>query len=53
MPQFAGMLSKLGLKVVPVEMRCYDEKTLASILQLAQQRMAQIQSPQSLAWDEE
>lgn len=52
-PQFAGMLSKLGLKVVPVEMRCYDEKTLASILQLAQQRMAQLQTPQQLAWDDE
>ena len=50
-PQFAGMLSKLGLKVVPVEMRCYDEKTLGSILMLAQQRMAQLQTPQQLAQD--
>lgn len=54
-PRFAGMLSRLGLKVVPVEMKCYDENTLASILQLAQQRMAQLQTPSQLAqdWDQE
>lgn len=50
-PHFAGMLAHLGLKVVPVEMRCYDEKTLASILELARQRMAQLQTPQQLAQD--
>lgn len=50
-PQFAGMLARLGLKVVPVDMRCYDERTLASILELAKQRMAQIESPQQLAQD--
>lgn len=50
-PQFAGMLARLGLKVVPAEMRCYDEKTLASILELARQRMAQIETPQQLAQD--
>ena len=54
-PQFAAMLGRLGLKVVPVEMQCYDEKTLASILELARQRMAQLQTPQQLAqdWDHE
>lgn len=50
-PQVAGMLSKLGLKVVPAEMKCYDERTLASILMLAQQRMAQLQTPSQLAQD--
>ena len=50
-PQFAAMLAKLGLKVVPVEMQCYDEKTLASILELARQRMAQLESPKQLAQD--
>jgi len=56
-PRFAGMLERLGLKVVPVEMQCYDEKTIASILVLANQRMAQLQTPQQLAlqqdWDRE
>jgi hypothetical protein len=54
-PQFAGMLARLGLKVVPQEMRCYDERTLASILELARQRMDQLKSPQQLAqdWDAE
>lgn len=50
-PQFAAMLALLGLKVVPVAMKCYDEATLGSILQLAQQRMAQLQTPQQLAQD--
>jgi hypothetical protein len=50
-PRFAAMFSLLGLKVVPAEMKCYDEATLASILQLAQQRMAQLQTPQQLAND--
>jgi ABC-type sugar transport system ATPase subunit len=53
-PQFAAMLAKLGLKVVPAEVQCYDPKTLAAILELAKQRMSQIQNPQQLAqdWDE-
>lgn len=50
-PQFAGMLVFLGLKVVPAAMHCYDEKTLGSIMVLAQQRMAQLQTPQQLAQD--
>lgn len=54
-PMFAGMLAKLGLKVVPAEMKCYDEKTIGSILTLAQQRMAQLQTPSQLAqdWDQQ
>lgn len=53
-PQFAGMLSRLGLKVVPVEVKCYDEKTLGAILELARQRMEQIKSPTQLVndWDD-
>lgn len=50
-PQFAGMLARLGLKVVPAEMRCYDERTLSALLELARQRMAQIHNPQQLAQD--
>ncbi len=50
-PQIAGMLDCLGLKVVPREMRCYDERTLSSILELARQRMDQLKSAQHLAQD--
>lgn len=50
-PQFAAMLARCGLKVVPAEMHCYDEPTIASILELARQRMAQLQSPRQLAQD--
>lgn len=52
-PQFAGMLVKLGLKVVPVEMQCYDEPTISSILTLAHQRMAQLQTPQQIALEQD
>lgn len=53
-PQFAAMLSKLGLKVVPAEMHCYDEKTIGALMELARQRMEQLKSPQQLAqdWDQ-
>lgn len=50
-PMFAGMLGRLGLKVVPAKLQCYDEQTIASILTLANQRMAQLQTPQQLAQD--
>lgn len=45
------MLARLGLKVVPVEMRCYDEQTIGTLITLAKQRMAQIETPQQLAQD--
>lgn len=53
-PQFAAMLAKLGLKVVPAEMHCYDEKTIGALMELARQRMEQLKTPQQLAqdWDE-
>ncbi len=51
-PKWAGLLSALGLKVVPTSMRCYEEKTLSAILELAHQRMEQIKTPSQLAWDD-
>lgn len=48
-PKFAGMLTALGLKVVPVEMQCYDEPTITAILTLARQRMAQLETVKQLA----
>lgn len=55
LPRAAGMLSILGLKVVPSTMKCYEEKTLAAVLELAHQRMAQLSSVQQLQqdWDAE
>lgn len=52
-PRLSAMLSVLELKVVPADMRCYDEKTLTAVLELARQRMAQIQTPQQLVWGDD
>lgn len=49
--RFCKMLTLLGLKVTPLEYRCYDQKTLEAILTLAQERMDQINSIHDLAED--
>lgn len=50
--QCARALSALGLKVVPVDMRCFDEKKIDAILQLAKSHLAEIEKSEQLAWDE-
>ena len=52
-PELAAMLDALGLKVVPRELKCYDEKTMAALLQLAKERMNQCSTTQQLEWDDE
>jgi DNA-binding transcriptional regulator YdaS (Cro superfamily) len=48
----ARALSALGLKVVPIEMRCFDPKKIDAILQLAKAHRAEIEGADRLAWDE-
>lgn len=48
----AALLDALEMKAVPREMKCYGEKSLAAILQLAKERMAQIEEPSQLQWDD-
>lgn len=50
--QLAKLLAVLGLKVVPVEMRCFDPDAIGAILALAKARLASIERPEQLAWDE-
>jgi len=47
----AQFLSALGLRVVPVAYRCYDQKTLEALLTLARQRVDQIDSVDQLVWE--
>ena len=49
----AAILAKLGLKIVPVEARCFDPKQIGAILTLAKERMNQFDNPESLEWDGE
>lgn len=51
-PRFAKTLAIAGLKVVPVESRCYMPETIDSILTLARQRMAQLDDVKQLEWDQ-
>lgn len=50
--QCAKALGALGLKVVPVDMRCFDPKQIDAILQLAKSHLADIEHTDQLAWDE-
>lgn len=51
-PRFAKTLAVIGLKVVPIEARCYTPESIEPLLALAKQRMAQLQSINELEWDE-
>lgn len=50
--RFGRFLALLGLKITPVEYRCYDQRTLEAMLTLARQRMDQIDSVDQLPGDE-
>jgi hypothetical protein len=45
-------LAGMGLKVVPVEMQCYKPESIAALMQLAKERMAELESPEQLAWQD-
>lgn len=49
--EFAKILAVLDLKIVPNEMKCFDEKEIGAILQLARSRMVEIESVDQLEWD--
>lgn len=48
---FAKMLAHLGLKVVPVEMRCFDPRYIEALQVLAEAELARQKSPR-LEFDE-
>lgn len=52
--KFCEVLSIIGLKVVPVEMQCYDKKTIDSLTYFAELGMAAVkESPtETLSWDD-
>lgn len=49
--QCAAALSILGLKVVPVEFRCYRPDMVQALLTLARDKLDQIEQPEQLAWE--
>lgn len=54
LPDFIGRLLALyGLKVVPIEMKCYSEPEIEAIFQLARARMTEMSSSRELMRDHE
>lgn len=47
-----NLISILAGKVVPFIARCYTPETIEPLLQLAKQRMAQLDNVKQLEWDE-
>lgn len=47
------MLAFLGLKVVPVNMRCYDPEEVAALFAFAKKHMHRMQSADDLSFDED
>lgn len=45
-------LVALDLKVVPLSMQCYRPESIAALMQLAKERMEQLDTPEQLAWQE-
>lgn len=48
----AGLLAYCGLKVVPVEMRCFNPEKIGAILTLAKDNLANIAGPEQLSWED-
>lgn len=43
----------MGLKVVPIDKRCYDAAEIEALLALARKQFARMKSADDLDWDEE
>lgn len=49
--KLARLLAGCGLKAVPAEMQCFDPNTLQAVVQLAKERMSQVDTLDQLAWE--
>lgn len=50
--KMCDLLAHLDLKVVPQDMQCYKREDVAVMMHLAKERMAQLESPDQLVWEE-
>lgn len=46
-----AVIDTVGLKIVPQTLRCYEPKQIESLLFLARQRMADLDSVEKLEWE--
>lgn len=49
--QFAEIVAVLDLKIVPREMRCFNERDIAAYLHMAKRYMELIEGVDQLEWD--
>lgn len=49
--RYSQMLAVLGLKVVPVEVRCFDPDEVGALLFHARKRLEGMTNPDELQWD--
>ncbi|MEO6147041.1 MAG: CII family transcriptional regulator [Sulfuriferula sp.] len=49
--EFSVMLTALGLKTVPTEMKCYNPKDIEYLLYCQQQYARMLSTPDQLEWD--
>lgn len=47
------LVAQLGLKVVPIEMKCYRPDDIEPYIQIAKQHMRKVENADHLVWDEE
>lgn len=50
--QMAKMLAVLGLKTVPIEMKCFNPKDIDALLTLAKSKLSEIEHTDQLIWEE-
>ena len=48
---FCGLLTHLGLKVVPVEMHCFPPAKVQALLELSKAHLESIQRADQLSWE--
>ena len=48
---FCDLLVALDLKVVPQAVKCFDPASISALMQLARERVAQMDAPDVLEWD--
>lgn len=46
------ILAALGLKVVPIELRCYEPRKIAILMELARDHLNQLETVEQLSFDD-
>lgn len=49
--EFSEILAVLDLKIVPMDMKCFNEREMEAILTLAKSKMRELESVEQLEWN--